>query len=626
MNHVFLFDWGDTLMRDDLSQTGPMWQWPTVHALPGAVEALQWAQAHGRVGIASGASDSDEDDIRAALVRVGLARFIDIIFCRKTLGFSKTDPRFWQTLIARLGVPARHICMIGDSYQADVLAPSALGIHAIWFNWRQEPAHPCPTITTLQELPQMIGADLLEFPALFSHRSSGADMPTLNEQFASRLARLGIRIPEALLPKAGTDLAKWSVVACDQYTSDHAYWNQVEALVGDAPSTLRITLPEIFLEQPGIEGRISAIHAAMADYMARGILENRGEAITYIKRTTAHSGTREGLLFAMDLERYSYARDSKSLIRATEGTIVDRIPPRLAVRRAAPLELPHIMILIDDAKRELIEGLATKVADFEPAYDVELMQHGGHLQGWRISKPEQVDSIITGLEKLLDQTIAAQKSEEPLFFAMGDGNHSLATAKARWEETKAELAAAGKSQDEILAHPARFALAEIVNIHSPGLLFEPIHRVVFTQQVAALTAALQASEEVASVTPIAEANLQALLASPQGQDKAGYFDGQQYFAIAYKPEVKKLPPALVDELFARFKQSSDAAARIDFIHGWEDNKKLAAEGAGCFFLPVIARDALIGWVQENGPLPRKSFSMGDAEEKRYYMEARRITL
>ncbi|MDR3412890.1 MAG: DUF1015 domain-containing protein [Formivibrio sp.] len=449
-------------------------------------------------------------------------------------------------------------------------------------------------------------------------------MPTLNEQFASRLARLGIHIPEALLPKTGVDLAKWSVVACDQYTSDHAYWNKVDSLVGTAPSTLCITLPEIFLEQPGIDDRIGAIHSKMAEYLAQGILENPGEAITYIKRTTAHSGTREGLLFAMDLERYSYARDSKSLIRATEGTIVDRIPPRLAVRRAAPLELPHIMILIADPARELIEGLAGKVADFEPAYDVELMQHGGHLQGWRINKPEQVESIIAGLEKLLDATIAAQNSQEPLFFAMGDGNHSLATAKARWEETKTELAAAGQSQEEILAHPARYALAEIVNIHSPGLMFEPIHRVVFTRNVPALAAALKTSSEVAAITPITEADLQALLAGSDGQDKAGFFDGQQYFAIAYKPEVKKLPPALVDELYARHKES-EASARVDFIHGWEDNKKLALEGAGCFFLPVIAREALIGWVQENGPLPRKSFSMGDAEEKRYYMEARRIT-
>ena len=450
-------------------------------------------------------------------------------------------------------------------------------------------------------------------------------MASLNEQFAGRLERLGVRIPDVLLPQAGVDLATWSVVACDQYTSDHAYWNEVDAQVGAKPSTLRITLPEIFLEQTGIEDRIHKIHTTMSDYLARNILESKGEALIYVKRSTAHSGTREGILFAMDLECYSYARDSKSLIRATEGTIVDRIPPRLAVRRAAPLELPHIMILIQDPARSLIEGLAaSQSTQFEPVYDVELMQHGGHLQGWRISQPQQVEGIIAGLEKLLDQTMVDQHSETPLFFAMGDGNHSLATAKARWEETKQELAAAGQSPAEILAHPARYALAEVVNIHSPGLMFEPIHRVIFTRDVAKLSAALKESDEIASVAPISESALQALLGSTAGQDKAGYYDGQQFWAVTFKPEVKKLPPGLVDELFARFK-GTEADARIDFIHGWEDNKKLAAEGAACFFLPVIARESLFSWVQENGPLPRKSFSMGEAEEKRYYMEARRIT-
>lgn len=448
-------------------------------------------------------------------------------------------------------------------------------------------------------------------------------MASLNEQFAGRLERLGIRIPEVLLPQSDVNLATWSVVACDQYTSDHAYWNEVDRLVGDAPSTLRITLPEIFLEQPGIEERIQKIHANMADYLARDILQNQGEALVYIKRSTAHSGTREGLLFAMDLERYSYARDSKSLIRATEGTIVDRIPPRLAVRRAAPLELPHIMILLQDPARNLIEGLASQTDAFEPAYDVELMQHGGQLQGWLIKDAQQVDRILADMETLLDQTVATQQSETPLFYAMGDGNHSLATAKARWEETKQELAAAGYSQAEIMAHPARHALAEIVNIHSPGLMFEPIHRVIFTQDVAGLAAALQASETVAKIEPVAEDKLQTVLTGPEGQDKAGFFDGKQFWLVAFKPEAKQLPTGLVDELFARFKTTA-SDARIDFIHGWEDNKKLAAEGAGCFFLPVIAREKLFTWVQENGPLPRKSFSMGEAEEKRYYMEARRI--
>lgn len=445
-------------------------------------------------------------------------------------------------------------------------------------------------------------------------------MTSLNEAYANRLSRLGIHLPEVLLPKSGTDLSKWAVVACDQYTSDHEYWNQVDAVVGSAPSTVRITLPEIYLEQPDVEVRIEKIHAAMADYTAKGILENQGESIVYVQRTTEHSGRRDGIVVAMDLERYDFARESKSLIRATEGTIVDRIPPRLAVRRAAPLELPHIMILIQDETKTVIEGLAAKVAEFDVVYDVEAMQNGGHLKGWKISQPAQVEAILASIEALLDKTIADQKSQEPLFWAMGDGNHSLATAKARWEEVKTELAAKGESQDSIMAHPARFALAEVVNLHSPGLLFEPIHRAVFTDDVPELTETLL-SEATADVAQIREEELQALLISPEGQNKAGYFDGKNWYVLSYKG--KKLPTARVDELFARF-QKERPSSRIDFIHGWEDAKKQVTEGAGVFFTPVIARERLFNWVQENGPLPKKSFSMGHAEEKRYYMEARRI--
>jgi len=441
---------------------------------------------------------------------------------------------------------------------------------------------------------------------------------SLNDTHAKTLNRLGITLPEILLPKTGTDLSKWAVVACDQYTSDHAYWNQVEAIVGDAPSTLRITLPEIFLESPDVPSRIEKIHAAMADYQSRGILENQGEAIVYVKRTTEHSGTREGIVVACDLERYDFARDSKSLYRATEGTIVDRIPPRLAVRRAAPLELPHIMILIDDPKREIIEALAGRTGEFTPAYDVQAMQNGGSLQGWKLSE-SAVAEVLAKLESLLDATIAVQ-GETPLFWAMGDGNHSLATAKARWEEIKKELEAAGESQDSILAHPARFALAEIVNIHSPGLFFEPIHRAVFTTDVPELTEEVL-SEATAEVVQTTEEELQKVLVSPEGQNKLGYFDGKNWYVLNYKG--KKLPPARADEIFGRFEKSRPGA-RIDFIHGWEDTKKLTSEGAAVFFTPVISRERLFQWVQENGPLPRKSFSMGHAEEKRYYMEARRI--
>ena len=443
---------------------------------------------------------------------------------------------------------------------------------------------------------------------------------SLNEAHAKTLDRLGIRIPEVLLPKAGTDLSKWAVVACDQYTSDHAYWKAVEETVGTAPSTLRLTLPEIHLESPDVAERIGKIHAAMADYRARDILENQGECLIYVQRTTEHSGTREGLIVACDLERYDFARDSKSLFRATEGTIVDRIPPRLAVRREAPLELPHIMILIDDPERAVIEALASQVAAFPVAYDVELMQKGGQLKGWKL-QGEVVGQILSKLETLLDRTISVQ-GEQPLFWAMGDGNHSLATAKARWEETKKELEAAGKPQAEILAHPARFALAEIVNIHSSGLFFEPIHRAVFTTDVPELTEEVL-SEATADVVQTTEEELQKVLVSPEGQNKLGYFDGKNWYVLNYKG--KKLPPARADDIYARLAKSRPGA-RIDFIHGWEDTRKLTSEGAAVFFTPVIARERLFQWVQENGPLPRKSFSMGHAEEKRYYMEARQIRI
>jgi hypothetical protein len=278
------------------------------------------------------------------------------------------------------------------------------------------------------------------------------------------------------------------------------------------------------------------------------------------------------------------------------------------------------MILIQDESRTVIEGLAAKTAGFDKVYDIQAMQNGGHLEGWKISKPQDVEAILASLEKLLDKTIVDQNSQTPLFWAMGDGNHSLATAKARWEETKKELADKGESNESIMAHPARFALAEIVNIHSPGLLFEPIHRVVFTDDVPELTETVL-SEATAEVAQIREEDLQKLLVSPDGQNKAGYFDGKNWYVLSYKGS--KLPTARVDELFGRF-QKLRPSSRIDFIHGWDDTKKLVAEGGGVFFTPVISRERLFTWVQENGPLPKKSFSMGHAEEKRYYMEVRRI--
>lgn len=447
-------------------------------------------------------------------------------------------------------------------------------------------------------------------------------MTSLNDTFATALEQLGLRIPEILLPNSRIALGTWSVVACDQYTSDHAYWNAVESAVGDVPSTLRLVLPEIYLGAPDVSTRVQNIHGKMAEYLTQGVLASSGECVVYVRRTTAHSGLREGLVCAVDLERYDFSRDSKSLIRATEGTIVDRIPPRLAVRRTAPLELPHIMVLVEDSTRTLIEGLGKRCHEFDKLYEVELMQEGGTLEGYRIEQASVIAGILSQLTDMLESAKQRQRTDRPLFWAMGDGNHSLATAKANWEAVKKELVETGQ-KDEIASHPARWALVELVNVYSSGLRFEPIHRVVFTDRTQELWSKIASDARVCTITPIAESDLKTLLTSPSGQDKAGYFDGQSFFVIDFD-DANKLPPAHVDELFQSF-QEGEKNAKIDFIHGWDDTRKLAGVGASAFFLPVIERERLFAYVGEHGPLPRKAFSMGDAEEKRFYMEARRIT-
>ena len=447
-------------------------------------------------------------------------------------------------------------------------------------------------------------------------------MPSLNDTFATRLELLGLRIPDVLLPNPSVALSSWSVVACDQYTSDQAYWNAVEATVGTAPSALRLVLPEIYLGSPDVPSRVQHIHARMSEYLAQGVLASKGECLVYVRRTTARSGLREGLVIAVDLERYDYSSGSKSLIRATEGTIVDRIPPRLAVRRQAPLELPHIMVLVEDPERQLIEGLGARRNEFEKLYDVELMQGGGKLEGYCIDKAADIDGLLTSLVGLLERAKQSQNSDEPLLWAMGDGNHSLATAKANWEEVKRGLLGDSR-ENEVANHPARWALVELVNIYSTGLRFEPIHRAVFTSRALELGTMLRNDVAVSGLEPVTESELKALLVGPNGQDKAGYFDGKAFYVVNWAA-ARELPPALVDGFFQRF-QKSDSGAKIDFIHGWDDVRKLAGNEAAAFFLPVLERDRLFSRVGEYGPLPRKAFSMGDAEEKRFYMEARRIT-
>ena len=281
---------------------------------------------------------------------------------------------------------------------------------------------------------------------------------------------LGILVPEVYLPKPGVAPSQWAVIAVDQFTSEPEYWEEVESIVGDAPSTFNITLPEIYLDSPDVADRIHSIRNSMKQYLRGGILQSR-EGMILVERTVAGK-KRSGLMLCLDLEQYDYNEGSTSLIRATEGTIVDRLPPRMKIREGAALELPHILVLIDDPQRTVIEPLVAMKKSFRKLYEFDLMLGSGHIAGYAV---DDETPAIEALRHLAKPEIFAAKygigADKPvLLFAMGDGNHSLATAKAVWEKMKPSVG---------MDHPARYALVEIENVHDEGLTFEPIHRVLF---------------------------------------------------------------------------------------------------------------------------------------------------
>ena len=286
---------------------------------------------------------------------------------------------------------------------------------------------------------------------------------------------VAVQVPHVLLPKKGTDYYKWAVVACDQFTSQPTYWEEAKRIVGKAPSTLELILPEAYLEKPGEAERIKSIKEHMRDYLDKGVLEEKPQGFVLVTRTVG-GVTRTGLVMALDLEAYDYSKGSTTLIRATEGTIVSRIPPRLKIREGAPIELPHILVLIDDPERTVIEPLALKKASLTKLYDTDLMLDGGHISGHLVDGEGDIRGVLNSLGVLKDaERFSKQYGERaPMLFAMGDGNHSFATAKANWEKIKATL-----PENERADHPARYALVEVENVHDDGIVFEPIHRVVF---------------------------------------------------------------------------------------------------------------------------------------------------
>lgn len=390
-----------------------------------------------------------------------------------------------------------------------------------------------------------------------------------------------IIIPEILLP-AKADMRVWAVNACDQYTSDEKYWKDLNVLVGDKPSTLRLIFPEIYLKDEP-KKRIAVINANMRAYLSGGVFKKVEGGFILVERTT-QSGTRTGIVLAIDLEDYDFSKGSKALIRSTEATILERIPPRVKIRENAPIELPHVMLLYNDAENAVLKS----VKRGEVLYEFEMNMGGGSVKGTYISNAEEVKEIFYSL---CDKGYG---NGEKLLFAVGDGNHSLATAKTCWENIKA-----GLSENERKNHPARFALAEAVNIYDPALTFEPIHRLVKTEKAQKFVSGLKTEGS-----------------------------GSAYIAVDGKvtkaPFDADIPQGIrnLDKYIADF--IAENGGEVDYIHGEEELKTFSSEGVGVI-LPAIKKDDFFRLIVTGGNLPRKTFSMGEGNEKRYYIESKIIT-
>ena len=396
-----------------------------------------------------------------------------------------------------------------------------------------------------------------------------------------------------LLPRAGIDPEKWAVVACDQFTAQPEYWRKADALVGQAPSALRLILPEAWLVEG--EARIPTIHAAMAKYLSDGTLETAVEdGFVLVERDTP-AGARPGLVVALDLEAYDFNRGSKSLIRATEGTVLERVPPRARIRAGAPVELPHVMMLIDDPGMTVIEPLLQRRASLRPLYDFELMLGGGHLRGWAV---EGADT-----RGVFDAIDALNAKADGLLYAVGDGNHSLAAARRCWLDLRDTLPAEARAN-----HPARYALVELVNLACPALVFEPIHRALFGVNPSELMDAYRET-------------LRADGAELGEGDDLVAFDAAGH---TWRFKSEEHPLARLQAFLDRW-LSAHSEARIDYIHGEAALRGLIDRPDALGLMPrPFDKSELFAAIRRHGVLPRKTFSMGEATEKRYYMEARGI--
>lgn len=426
-------------------------------------------------------------------------------------------------------------------------------------------------------------------------------------------SKLGIKSADILLPREGIDLKKWATVACDQYTSEPEYWLDVEKIVADSPSTFRITFPEVYLEKEGKKERIRNIVKTMEDYIEEGVFTEYKDSFILVKRT-CDGKSRYGLMAALDLDQYDYSKDSRSLIRATEGTILERIPPRKEIRKDAPLELPHIMVLISDEKRSVIEPLKDKMDSLKRIYSTELMKDGGYLEGYLIDSDEDKEMIYQAFESLY----SALDKNNPLLFAMGDGNHSLATAKSCWEDMKK-----GLSEEERKDSKARYALVEIENIYDEALLFEPIHRVFFNLSMDEFEK--EVLKYAKGMTYHREKSIEDMVERINSRDGLvfGLSVNNELYSLEVKGSRNVLSASLMQSVIDSLKERN--ACQIDYIHGIDVTVRLSNEGNNIgIILPDVDKSSFFETVIKEGSFPRKTFSIGHANEKRYYMEARRI--
>jgi hypothetical protein len=437
--------------------------------------------------------------------------------------------------------------------------------------------------------------------------------------YRQRLNCLGIEIPSILLPQ-NSYLSKWPVIACDQFTQDHGYWEKIKTAVQGSPSSLNLIFPEAFLSDDNAVSRISDIHSAMVSYLKEGVFKEPKHGFIYIERDTPFHKRRRGLIASIDLEHYDWRKETRLLIRCTEGTVEERLPPRMDIRRNAPLEIPHVLLLIDDEKDILLSAIAELAKKNSPVYNTPLMMDCGNVAGWFMDSENDFIFIAEKIEELYNRRAFSYKNDKPFLFAAGDGNHSLAAARGIWEEYKSSC-----RSGEVPFHPCRYALVEIENIYDNAIKFEPIHRVIlgadFEDAVSILSRLPDFScRKINNIDELTRQNIK-----PSANNCFGVVSGNRYALI--ETSATGIAAACLQPLLdkAACTNENGKSFHIDYIHDKAELLRLtaSAHNAG-ILLPPVLKSGLFDTVAVYGPLPRKSFSMGHSCEKRFYLECREL--